>query len=361
MTRIIIHGDEEVTFSSKAYGFYAYKNRRTREEILLYRLYQRDKKKGEECWILLSMVKERIETIKYILSSDFTSNFFQSAVIKGVFDDDSFHLLNFLMLFNGYSKMTILDENKNSMLSLIAPIFDSHREKKSKEVMLVDLDSNVEADWIIKKSIHIALDEIWKDKLFPSSLISSCIPSIFALSIIKFGLFSEQSTSWFTYALSPLDTFSSLPLAILYSLPDCTIKVIITNGGSLTISRENDIYFCDDIFSILINEGVERENICKEVKRIIDKALRLGLSMTNDEWRELLESIAFRSEDYPREGYLDLFRFILSTLPGEVISPTNGKMGLLDIASTYMEESLFHLLLEEMEERVEIIEALRES
>ena len=136
--------------------------------------------------------------------------------------------------------------------------------------------------------------------------------------------------------------------------------MIITNGGSLTISRENDIYFCDDIFSILINEGVERENICKEVKRIIDKALRLGLSITNDEWRELLKSIAFRSEDYPRDGYIDLFRFILSTLPGEVISPTNGEMGLLDITSSYMEESLFHLLLEEMEERVEYIEALRE-
>ena len=83
--------------------------------------------------------------------------------------------------------------------------------------------------------------------------------------------------------------------------------------------------------------------------------------MTNDEWRELLESIAFRSEDYPRDGYIDLFRFILSTLPGEVISPTNGVMGLLDITSSYMEESLFHLLLEEMEERVEYIEALRES
>lgn len=361
MTRIIIHGDEEITFSSKAYGFYAYKNRRTREEILLYRLYQRDKKKGEECWILLSRDKERIETIKYILSSDFTSNFFQSAVIKGVFDDDSFHLLNFLMLLNGYNRMTLLDENKNPMVSLIAPTFDSHIKKKSKEVMLVDLDCNVEADWGIKRSMHFTLDEIWKEGLFPSHLISSCIPSVFALSIIKFGLFSEQSTSWFTYALSPLDTFSSLPLAIHYSLPDQSIKVIINNGGSMTMDRENDIYFCDDIFSILEKEEVERENICKEVKRIFDKALRLGLSMTNDEWRELLESIAFRSEDYPREGYIDLFRFILSTLPGEVISPTNGEMGLLDITSSYMEESLFHLLQEEMEERVEYVEALRES
>ena len=90
MTRIIIHGDEEITFSSKVYGFYGYINKRTKEETLLFRLYQKDKKQGEECWILLSRDKEIIETIKYILSSDFTSNFFQSAVIKGVFDDDSF-------------------------------------------------------------------------------------------------------------------------------------------------------------------------------------------------------------------------------------------------------------------------------
>ena len=74
MTRIIIHGDEEITFCSKIYGFYGYINKRTREENLLYRLYQRDKKKGEECWILLSRDKERIETIKYTLSSDFNSS-----------------------------------------------------------------------------------------------------------------------------------------------------------------------------------------------------------------------------------------------------------------------------------------------
>ena len=61
MTRIIIHGDEEITFCSKIYGFYGYINKRTREEILLYRLYQRDKKEGEECWILLSRDKERIK------------------------------------------------------------------------------------------------------------------------------------------------------------------------------------------------------------------------------------------------------------------------------------------------------------
>ena len=189
MTRIIIHGDEEVTFSSKAYGFYAYKNRRTREEILLYRLYQRDKKKGEECWILLSRVKERIETIKYILSSDFTSNFFQSAVIKGVFDDDSFHLLNFLMLLNGYNRMTLLDENKNPMVSLIAPIFNSHKDEQYWYVPLKD------------KEIYNGIDP---DSL-PKSIRKNYIELLSKMYLSTKGASMNNLDVWYDEFLDKLD------------------------------------------------------------------------------------------------------------------------------------------------------------
>ena len=220
--------------------------------------------------------------------------------------------------------------------------------------------SNIEAEWTIKKASEISIDEIREKIMFPSRLVDRFIPSTIALSIIKFGLFYEDSTSWFSNALSPLDTFSALPLAILYSLSDLLIKIIIKNGGSISIRRDEDIYFYESLFSVLEREGITEDIICIEVKNIISKALSLDLTMTDDEWRKLVSDILFHSNEYPRDCYLELCNYVLSVLPTEVVSPTNNEESLLEIADFYLEKDEWKELFEEIEELEEYIEAYRE-
>ena len=358
MAKITIE-KKEIVFCSEPYDFYAYKNQDKRIELLLYKYYQ---KEGNN-WILLSRDRDVLNTYSYSLSPDFTTRISDGTVIEGAFDDATLHLLYFLMIINGLKVMTAVDEESKEVYSFQPPQYGDYRLNgtKSIKVTLASTISNIEAEWAINKTSKISIDEIREKEMFPSNLLDRYIPSTLALSIIKFGLFNEHSTSWFSKALSPLDTFSTLPLAILYSLSDHLIKVIIKNGGSISIRRDEDIYFCESLFSVLAREGVTEDIICNEVKNIIFKSLSLGLTMTDDEWRKLVSDILFHSNEYPRDRYLELCNYVLSVLPSEVVSPTNNEKNLLEIANDYLEKDEWEELFEKIEELEEFIEAYRDN
>ena len=349
---------KEIVFCSEPHNFYAYKNQDKRIELLLYKYYQRE---GNN-WILLSREGEEVSTYFYNLSNDFSTQISNGTVIKGSFDEPTLHLLYFLMIVNGLKAMAAVDEENKEVYSFQPPQYGDYRLNgtKSIKLTLASAISNIEADWAINKASKISIDEIREKEMFPSNLLDRFIPSTLALSIIKFGLFHEHS-SWFTNALSPLDTFSALPLAIHNSLTDQQTKVIIKNGGSISIRRDEDIYFCESLFSVLAREGVTEDIICNEVKNIIFKSLSLGLTMTDDEWRKLVSDILFHSNEYPRDRYLELCNYVLSVLPSEVISPTNNEESLLEIADFYLEKDEWKELFEEIEELEEYIEAYREN
>ena len=349
---------KEIVFCSEPHNFYAYKNQDKRIELLLYKYYQRE---GNN-WILLSREGEEVSTYFYNLSNDFSTQISNGTVIKGSFDEPTLHLLYFLMIVNGLKAMAAVDEENKEVYSFQPPQYGDYRLNgtKSIKLTLASAISNIEADWAINKASKISIDEIREKEMFPSNLLDRFIPSTLALSIIKFGLFHEHS-SWFTNALSPLDTFSALPLAIHNSLTDQQTKVIIKNGGSISIRRDEDIYFCESLFSVLAREGVTEDIICDEVKNIIFKSLSLGLTMTDDEWRKLVSDILFHSNEYPRDRYLELCNYVLSVLPSEVISPTNNEESLLEIADFYLEKDEWKELFEEIEELEEYIEAYREN
>ena len=357
MAKITIDRNELV-FCSEPHNFYAYKNQDKRIELLLYKYYQ---KEGNN-WILLSREGEELITYIYNLSYDFSTQISNGTVIKGSFDEPTLHLLYFLMITNGLKVMTAVDEENKEVYSFQPPQYGDYRLNgtKSIKVTLASAISNIEADWAINKASKISIDEIREKEMFPSRLLDRFIPSSLGLSIIKFGLFYEDSTSWFSNALSPLDTFSALPLAILNSLNNHLIKVIIKNGGSISIRRDEDIYFYESLFSVLEREGVTGDIICNEVKNIIFKSLSLGLTMTDDEWRKLVSDIMFHSAEYPRDRYFELCNYVLSVLPSEVISPTNNEESLLEIADFYLEKDEWKELFEEIEELEEYIEAYRE-
>ena len=358
MAKITIDRNE-IVFCSEPHNFYAYKNQDKRIELLLYKYYQ---KEGNN-WILLSRDRDVLNTYSYSLSPDFTPRISDGTVIEGAFDDATLHLLYFLMIINGLKVMTAVDEESKEVYSFQSPHNESSsiNGNKSIKVIVARKISNIEAEWTIKKASEISIDEIREKEMFPSNLLDRFIPSTLALSIIKFGLFSKHSTSWFSNALSPLDTFSALPLAILYSLSDHLIKVIIKNGGSISIRRDEDIYFCESLFSVLEREGVTGDIICNEVKNIIFKSLSLGLTMTDDEWRKLVSDILFHSNEYPRDRYLELCNYVLSVLPTEVISPTNNEGSLLEIANDYLEKDEWKELFEKIEELEAFIEAYRDN
>ena len=357
MAKITIE-KKEIVFCSEPHNFYAYKNQDKRIELLLYKYSQKE----ENNWILLSREGEELITYIYNLSYDFSTQISDGTVIEGAFDDATLHLLYFLMIINGLKVMTAVDEESKEVYSFQPPQYGDYRLNgtKSIKVTLASAISNIEADWAINKASKISIDEIREKELFPSNLLDRFIPSTLALSIIKFGLFYEHS-SWFSKALSPLDTFSALPLAIYNSLNDQQTKMIIKSGGSISKRRYEYIYFCDDIFSILISEGVTEDIICNEVKNIISKALSLGLTMSDDEWRNLVSDILFHSSEYPRDRYLELCNYVLSVLPSEVVSPTNNEESLLEIANDYLEKDEWKELFEEIEELEEYIEAYREN
>ena len=349
---------KEIVFCSEPHNFYAYKNQDKRIELLLYKYYQRE---GNN-WILLSREGKELSTYIYNLSYSFSTQISNGTVIKGSFDEPTLHLLYFLMIVNGLKAMAAVDEENKEVYSFQPPQYGDYRLNgtKSIKVTLASAISNIEAEWTIKKASEISIDEIREKELFPSNLLDRFIPSTLALSIIKFGLFYEDSTSWFSKALSPLDTFSALPLAIHNSLTDQQTKVIIKNGGSISIRRDEDIYFYESLFSVLEREGITEDIICNEVKNIIFKSLSLGLTMTDDEWRKLVSDILFHSNEYPRDRYLELCNYVLSVLPTEVISPTNNEESLLEIADFYLEKDEWKELFEEIEELEEYIEAYRE-
>ena len=349
---------KEIVFCSEPHNFYAYKNQEKRIELLLYKYYQ---KEGNN-WILLSREGEEVSTYVYNLSYDVSTQISNGTVIKGSFDEPTLHLLYFLMIVNRLKAMAAVDEENKEVYSFQPPQYGDYRLNgtKSIKVTLASAISNIEADWAINKASKISIDEIREKVLFPSNLLDRFIPSTLALSIIKFGLFYEHS-SWFSNALSPRDTFSALPLAIHNSLNDQQTKVIIKSGGSISIRRYEDIYICDDIFSILISEGVTEDIICNEVKNIISKALSLGLTMTDDEWRNLVSDILFHSNEYPRDRYLELWNYVLSVLPSEVVSPTNNEESLIEIVDACLEKDEWKELFEEIEELEEYIEAYREN
>ena len=357
MAKITIDRNE-IVFCSEPHDFYAYKNQEKRIELLLYKYYQ---KEGNN-WILLSRDRDVLNTYSYSLSPDFTTRISDGTVIEGAFDDATLHLLYFLMIINGLKVMAAVDEESKEVYSFQPPQYGDYRLNgtKSIKVTLARAISNIEADWAINKASKISIEEIREKIMFPSRLVDRFIPSTIALSIIKFGLFYEDSTSWFSKALSPLDTFSALPLAILYSLSDHLIKVIIKNGGSISIRRDEDIYFYESLFSVLERGGITEDIICNEVKNIIFKSLSLGLTMTDDEWRKLVSDIMFHSAEYPRDRYFELCNYVLSVLPSEVISPTNNEESLLEIADFYLEKDEWKELFEEIEELEEYIEAYRE-
>ena len=357
MAKITIDRNE-IVFCSEPHNFYAYKNQDKRIELLLYKYYQ---KEGNN-WILLSRDRDVLNTYSYSLSPDFTPRISDGTVIEGAFDDATLHLLYFLMIINGLKVMTAVDEESKEVYSFHPPQNGDYRLNgtKSIKVTLARAISNIEADWTINKASEISIDEIREKEMFPSNLLDRYIPSTLALSIIKFGLFHEHS-SWFTNALSPLDTFSALPLAIHNSLTDQQTKVIIKNGGSISIRRDEDIYFCESLFSVLEREGITEDIICNEVKNIIFKSLSLGLTMTDDEWRKLVSDILFHSNEYPRDRYFELCNYVLSVLPSEVISPTNNEESLLEIADFYLEKDEWKELFEEIEEPEEFIEAYRDN
>ena len=350
---------EGIVFCSDYHNFYAYKNLRKRIELLLYKYYKKDANN----WILLSRDGDIFKTYTYSFSLDFTTHISDGTVIKGAFDEATLHLLFFLMTINGLMVMTAIDVENKEVYSFQSPHYEGNSLKgnKSIKVVVTKESSNIEADWAINKASEISVEEIREKEMLPSRLVDRFIPSTIALSIIKFGLFDEDSTSWFSNSLSPLDSFSSLPLAIHNSLDDHLIKVIIKNGGSLAIRREEDIYFCDNIFSVLEGEGVREDRICNEVKNTISKSLSLGLTMTNNEWRSLVSSIMFHSSEYPRDSYLELCNYVLSVLPAEVISPTDNEESLLEIADVYLEKDEWEELFAEIEELEEYIEAYREN
>ena len=356
MAKITIE-KKEIVFCSEPHNFYAYKNQDKRIELLLYKYYQ---KEGNN-WILLSREGEEAITYIYNLSSNFKTQITNGTVIKGSFDEPTLHLLYFLMIVNGLKAMAAVDEENKEVYSFQPPQYGDYRLNgtKSIKVTLASTISNIEAEWAINKTSKISIDEIREKEMFPSNLLDRYIPSTLALSIIKFGLFHEHS-SWFTNALSPLDTFSALPLAIHNSLTDQQTKVIIKNGGSISIRKDEDIYFCESLFSVLAREGVTEDIICNEVKNIIFKSLSLGLTMTDDEWRKLVSDIMFHSAEYPRDRYFELCNYVLSVLPSEVISPTNNEESLLEIADFYLEKDEWKELFEEIEELEEYIEAYRE-
>lgn len=349
---------KEIVFCSEPHNFYAYKNQDKRIELLLYKYYQ---KEGNN-WILLSREGKELSTYVYNFSYDFSTQISNGTVIKGSFDEPTLHLLYFLMIVNGLKAMAAVDEENKEVYSFQPPQYGDYRLNgtKSIKVTLARAISNIEADWSINKASKISIDEIREKEMFPSNLLDRFIPSTLALSIIKFGLFYEHS-SWFTKALSPLDTLSALPLAIYNSLNDQQTKMIIKSGGSISKRRYEYIYFCDDIFSILISEGVTEDIICNEVKNIISKALSLGLTMSDDEWRNLVSDILFHSNEYPRDRYLELWNYVLSVLPAEVISPINNEESLIEIANDYLEKDKWKELFEEIEELEEYIEAYREN
>ena len=348
---------KEIVFCSEPHNFYAYKNQEKRIELLLYKYYP---KEGNN-WILLSREGEEVSTYFYNLSYDFSTQISNGTVIKGSFDEPTLHLLYFLMIVNGLKAMAAVDEENKEVYSFQPPQYGDYRLNgtKSIKVTLASAISNIEADWAINKTSEISIDEIREKEMFPSNLLDRYIPSTLALSIIKFGLFHEHS-SWFTNALSPLDTFSALPLAIHNSLTDQQTKVIIKNGGSISIRRDEDIYFCESLFSVLEREGITEDIICNEVKNIIFKSLSLGLTMTDDEWRKLVSDILFHSNEYPRDRYLELCNYVLSVLPSEVVSPTNNEESLIEIANDYLEKDEWEELFEKIEELEEYIEAYRE-
>ena len=349
---------KEIVFCSEPHNFYAYKNQEKRIELLLYKYYQ---KEGNN-WILLSREGKELSTYVYNLSYDFSTQISNGTVIKGSFDEPTLHLLYFLMIVNGLKAMAAVDEENKEVYSFQPPQYGDYRLNgtKSIKVTLASTISNIEAEWAINKTSKISIDEIREKEMFTSNLLDRFIPSTLALSIIKFGLFYEHS-SWFTNALSPLDTFSALPLAIHNSLTDQQTKVIIKNGGSISIRKDEDIYFCESLFSVLAREGVTEDIICNEVKNIIFKSLSLGLTMTDDEWRKLVSDILFHSNEYPRDRYLELCNYILSVLPSEVVSPTNNEKNLLEIANDYLEKDEWEELFEKIEELEEFIEAYRDN
>ena len=357
MAKITIDRNE-IVFCSEPHNFYAYKNQDKRIELLLYKYYQ---KEGNN-WILLSRDRDVLNTYSYSLSPDFTTRISDGTVIEGAFDDATLHLLYFLMIINGLKVMTAVDEESKEVFSFNSPPNDDYclNGTKSIKVTLARAISNIVADWAINKASKISIDEIREKELFPSNLLDRFIPSTLALSIIKFGLFYEHS-SWFSNALSPLDTLSTLPLAIYNSLNDQQTKVIIKNGGSISIRRDEDIYFCESLFSVLEREGVTGDIICNEVKNIIFKSLSLGLIMSNDEWRKLVSDILYHSNEYPRDRYLELCDYVLSVLPSEVVSPTNNEESLLEIADFYLEKDEWEELFEKIEELEEFIEAYRDN
>lgn len=356
MAKITIE-KKEIVFCSEPHNFYAYKNQDKRIELLLYKYYQ---KEGNN-WILLSREGEELITYIYNLSYDFSTQISNETVVKGSFDEPTLHLLYFLMIINGLKAIAAVNEEYKEVYSFQPPQYGDYRLNgtKSIKVTLASAISNIVADWTINKASKISIDEIREKEMFPSNLLDRFIPSTLALSIIKFGLFHEHS-SWFTKALSPLDTFAALPLAIHNSLTDQQTKVIIKNGGSISIRRDEDIYFCESLFSVLAREGVTEDIICNEVKNIIFKSLSLGLTMTDDEWRKLVSDIMFHSAEYPRDRYLDLCNYVLSVLPSEVVSPTNNEESLLEIANDYLNKDEWKELFEEIEELEEYIEAYRE-
>ena len=357
MAKITIE-KKEIVFCSEPYDFYAYKNQDKRIELLLYKYYQ---KEGNN-WILLSREGEELITYIYNLSYDFSTQISDGTVIEGAFDDATLHLLYFLMIVNGLKAIAAVNEEYKEVYSFQPPQYGDYRLNgtKSIKVTLASAISNIVADWAINKASKISIDEIREKEMFPSNLLDRFIPSTLALSIIKFGLFHEHS-SWFTNALSPLDTFSALPLAIHNSLTDQQTKVIIKNGGSISIRKDEDIYFCESLFSVLAREGVTEDIICNEVKNIIFKSLSLGLTMTDDEWRKLVSDILFHSNEYPRDRYLELCNYVLSVLPSEVVSPTNNEKNLLEIANDYLEKDEWEELFEKIEELEEFIEAYRDN
>ena len=357
MAKITIE-KKEIVFCSEPHNFYAYKNQDKRIELLLYKYYQ---KEGNN-WILLSREGKELSTYVYNLSYDFSTQISNGTVIKGSFDEPTLHLLYFLMIVNGLKAMAAVEEEDKEVYSFQPPQYGDYRLNgtKSIKVTLASAIRNIEADWSINKASKISIDEIREKEMFPSNLLDRYIPSTLALSIIKFGLFHEHS-SWFTNALSPLDTFSALPLAIHNSLTDQQTKVIIKNGGSISIRKDEDIYFCESLFSVLAREGVTEDIICNEVKNIIFKSLSLGLTMTDDEWRKLVSDILFHSNEYPRDRYLELCNYVLSVLPSEVVSPTNNEKNLLEIANDYLEKDEWEELFEKIEELEEFIEAYRDN
>lgn len=355
----------EVSLSSEDNGFYYYKNILDKREMFLYKVYDKNKCPTENTWILLERIDKRIETTKYTISSDFSMDISYDVIIKGDPTNGSYKLLYFLMLINGYSELFAVDENDIIILSMTAPIYGAcpYNRWWRITVNFISPKNTIKADWEIKKDEEVTLYEIREREMFPFSLISlSIIPSSIVLSVIKYGLFNKTIAFCFTRVLSPLHTFASLPLAVLYSLPDNQIKIIIKNNGSIGLTRDEDIFFYEDIFTVLKEEGVPEDKICLQVKKTIMKALSLGLSMTNKEWRDFLSTIMFYSDEYSKESFSDLFLFILSVLPGEVISPERKEEeSLLKMASYNMEESEWPQLFEEMKEREEYIYAYREK